>query len=341
MMAHKTLTLLLTGVIGLMGQEATATMQGLNQGTVIIGRSQSGLNGYHSTPVSQYQSPHSSAPGSYPYTADARKNNRPAKLYYPPTSYPRSLMTVAGFASSAQPIRTQRTVSPRITNNPAGMPVSSFIIGDGQQASNQKPERRQPHANRQRLTPQAVTPAVPDTTAIEPVATAPVRPVATTEPPAPPQPVAPVEPVAPPETTQETTRANALPPVATGASDIITLTPPPTLEASLPPDVSDPATLEIVFEAQSFALDDADIAQLDRLSAAMTADDGLDIQLLAYARGSDDQASQARRLSLSRALAVRGFLMERGIRSTRMQVRALGNKTTGGNPDRVNIIPRQ
>ena len=353
-MAHKTLTLLLAGtaVVGLMGQEATATAQGLNQETIVIGGAQSGLNGYYRTPVNQYQSPHASAPGFYPYTARAQKDSRPATLYYPPTSYPRSLMTVAGFASSAQPMLTQRTVAPypQITNTPAGAPVSSFIIGDGQQqamVSGQKSEPRQPtqstpqkapQPDTQSVTPQPVTPAVPDTTVVEPI---PVRPqaLATTEPPAPPQPIAPVTPVQPVEPTQST----ALPPVATGASGIITLAPPPRQEASLPPTEhdSDPTTLEIVFDAQSFALNDANIAQLDRLAAAMTADDGLNIQLLAYAKGSDDQASQARRLSLSRALAVRGILMERGIRSTRMQVRALGNKTTSGNPDRVNIIPRQ
>ena len=366
-MAHKTLTFLLAGgvLIGLMGGEATATMQALNQETVIIGGAQSGLNGYYRTPVNQYQSPHASAPGLYPYTARAQKDSRPATLYYPPTSYPRSLMTVAGFASSAQPMLTERTRAPhpQTTNSPAGAPRSSLMprssfIGEGgqQQAMRKKPATPQaPQAN------ESITPVAPNTPAAQlPAAqpTAPVRPepIASIEPPAPPQPVAtspappqpvtPVAPVTPAETAQETAtpQATALSPVTTGASGIITLAPPPTLEASLPPTdaptESDPTTFEIVFDAQSFALDDADIAQLDRLAAAMSADEGLNIQLLAYAKGSDDQASQARRLSLSRALAVRGILMERGIRSTRMQVRALGNKTTSGNPDRVNIMPR-
>ena len=360
-MTHKTLTFLLAGgvLIGLMGGEATATMQALNQETVIIGGAQSGLNGYYRTPVNQYQSPHASAPGLYPYTARAQKDSRPATLYYPPTSYPRSLMTVAGFASSAQPILTERTRAPhpQTTNSPAGAPRSSLMprssfIGEGGQQQAMAQHRKKPAAPKAPQASKSIAPVAPNTPAAQP--TAPVRPesVASIEPPAPPQPVATspappqpvtaVAPVTPAETA--TPQATALSPVTTGASGIITLAPPPTLEASLPPTdaptESDPTTFEIVFDAQSFALDDADIAQLDRLAAAMSADDGLNIQLLAYAKGSDDQASQARRLSLSRALAVRGILMERGIRSTRMQVRALGNKTTSGNPDRVNIMPR-
>ena len=44
------------------------------------------------------------------------------------------------------------------------------------------------------------------------------------------------------------------------------------------------------------------------------------------------------RLSLSRALAVRAFLIDRGVRSTRMDVRALGNKFEKGPGDRVDLI---
>lgn len=57
----------------------------------------------------------------------------------------------------------------------------------------------------------------------------------------------------------------------------------------------------------------------------------------AYAAGTAEAASKARRTSLSRALAVRTFLIENGVRSTRIDVRALGNKAEGGPPDRVDI----
>ena len=51
------------------------------------------------------------------------------------------------------------------------------------------------------------------------------------------------------------------------------------------------------------------------------------VQLLAYASGTPDQASKARRTSLSRALSVRTYLLAQGVQSTRIDVRALGNTT--------------
>jgi hypothetical protein len=74
------------------------------------------------------------------------------------------------------------------------------------------------------------------------------------------------------------------------------------------------------------------------VAKSMKQDGNLRLQLLAYAGGGAQTPSQARRLSLSRALAVRSKLIEKGIRSTRIDVRALGNKSEGGPPDRVDII---
>ena len=70
----------------------------------------------------------------------------------------------------------------------------------------------------------------------------------------------------------------------------------------------------------------------------MSGDDRLRLQLLAYASGASRSASRARRLSLSRALAARSYLIKEGVRSTRIDVRALGNKTQGGPPDRIDLI---
>jgi hypothetical protein len=61
------------------------------------------------------------------------------------------------------------------------------------------------------------------------------------------------------------------------------------------------------------------------------------MQLLAYAGGKKLSASKARRLSLSRALAIRSYLIGKGVRSTRIDVRALGNKIPSGKPDRVDL----
>lgn len=131
------------------------------------------------------------------------------------------------------------------------------------------------------------------------------------------------------------------------------LTPPPMAAkpepapqvASLPPTPAPAATsrggdtLSVPFAVDSARLPDASHAELDRLIKRMQKDDGLALQLLAYAEGDEANASKARRLSLSRALEVRKYLMEQGLRSTRIEVRALGNKLEGGgSPDRVDAV---
>ncbi len=77
---------------------------------------------------------------------------------------------------------------------------------------------------------------------------------------------------------------------------------------------------------------------LEALAERMDKDQALYVQLMAYAEGSDTEASKARRLSLSRALAVRSYLMNYGVRSTRIEVRALGNRVPDGPGDRVDLV---
>ncbi|MBN2752245.1 MAG: OmpA family protein, partial [Rhodospirillaceae bacterium] len=67
---------------------------------------------------------------------------------------------------------------------------------------------------------------------------------------------------------------------------------------------------------------------------SQNADDS--VQLLAYAQG--ENRSKSRRLSLSRALAVRSYLLSQDIRNTRIEVRALGDQIPDGKPDRVDVI---
>ena len=69
----------------------------------------------------------------------------------------------------------------------------------------------------------------------------------------------------------------------------------------------------------------------------MLANDALRLTIRAYAEGSAEEASQARRLSLSRALAVRSYLIEQGIRGPRMDVRALGHRIESPR-DRVDLV---
>lgn len=76
---------------------------------------------------------------------------------------------------------------------------------------------------------------------------------------------------------------------------------------------------------------------LDLLSLTFSKQAKIRMQLLAYAGEPNLTASKARRLSLSRALAVRSYLIKKGVRSTRIDVRALGNKTNLGAPNRVEL----
>lgn len=114
----------------------------------------------------------------------------------------------------------------------------------------------------------------------------------------------------------------------------------PKAQASLPP-ASAPAAGDVALRI-AFPNDDSKLpanAQkgLKDLAAKMKADEGLRLQLLAYAGGSDLSSSKARRLSLSRALAVRSYLIEDGVRATRIDVRALGDKTAEQPMNRVDV----
>ena len=61
------------------------------------------------------------------------------------------------------------------------------------------------------------------------------------------------------------------------------------------------------------------------------------ILITAYAAGTPETASQARRLSLNRALTVRSFLAEKGVSTARVDVRALGGQVADGPADRVDL----
>jgi outer membrane protein OmpA-like peptidoglycan-associated protein len=65
---------------------------------------------------------------------------------------------------------------------------------------------------------------------------------------------------------------------------------------------------------------------LDAVAAKLVTNDALRVQVVAHATGGSDQAIEARRISLARAVAVRGYLIDKGVRSLRIDVRALGNR---------------
>jgi outer membrane protein OmpA-like peptidoglycan-associated protein len=74
----------------------------------------------------------------------------------------------------------------------------------------------------------------------------------------------------------------------------------------------------------------------DNLNAAMT-NAGSRVQLLAYGGDKGDKGSDARRISLKRALAIRQVLIDDGVPSERIDVRAMGGADDGGPADRVDV----
>jgi outer membrane protein OmpA-like peptidoglycan-associated protein len=95
---------------------------------------------------------------------------------------------------------------------------------------------------------------------------------------------------------------------------------------------------QILFDKDAGALTDDGRTTLMRMAGTLAADPSAQLLVMAYAQGDAEQASNARRLSLSRALAVRSFLIDQGVHSSRIEVRALGNKVTDGPPDRVDLV---
>jgi len=145
----------------------------------------------------------------------------------------------------------------------------------------------------------------------------------------------------PPPEVEQAIPAAPMPPKA---GEVVIPLPPrddaPAEVASLPPaagPLSDGDSLRIVFDAETSKLPQTARESLLNMATEMRAQDNLRLQLLAYAGNANSSSSAARRLSLSRALAVRSFLIENGVRSTRIDVRALGNKSTDAITERVDI----
>lgn len=145
----------------------------------------------------------------------------------------------------------------------------------------------------------------------------------------------------------------ALPPAGTAPA------PPPQRSAARPPGppapplaLVDPAMplpdgpLRVVFDAASAAIPASAEPLIGAIAARLTREETARLQLRSYASGSEDTAREARQLSLARALAVRERLVAYGVRSTRVDIRALGTGRPGaaggdtrppGPDDRVDV----
>ncbi len=177
----------------------------------------------------------------------------------------------------------------------------------------------------------------------------PVKPVAKAESPAPPpavpKPV--VKKAAPPPPPVST--PPAAPPATTTTATATAEKPKPEPaakeQASLPPPAETLKTgraLQVKFGPKASKLPADAKGDLKALAKKLKDKGNLRLQLMAFAGGKELSPSKARRMSLSRALSVRSFLIENGVRSTRIDVRALGSKTTEDPVNRVdvNIVER-
>ena len=176
-------------------------------------------------------------------------------------------------------------------------------------------------------------PTVPEAPVAEKAvpATEPAPEVAVT-PPAPEVPA----PAAPPAPAPATAPAPAAPtppaPPAPAPTQVAKAEPGPAAPAAGAPE-----SALLAFAPGETRLPSEGIASLEQIALAAAADESLRIQLLAYASADGGPSSTARRISLKRALNVRKFLIDKDVRASRIDVRALGNRVPSGDPDRVDV----
>jgi outer membrane protein OmpA-like peptidoglycan-associated protein len=99
-----------------------------------------------------------------------------------------------------------------------------------------------------------------------------------------------------------------------------------------------PETIIVSYAAGGSAVPADSLASIKEASDRLAANPALRVRLFSYATDAEKNVSRARRLSLERAVAVRKVLIDNGLDSTRIEVRALGEQNPGGEPNRVDIV---
>lgn len=222
------------------------------------------------------------------------------------------------------------SVVPRTAPRPAPAPRP----GTARRAAESMPAAPPPRVTRRAIPP-------PDRAAAAPVAPPPapapkaLPPLAAKAPP-PPVAKAPPSPSSPVATAPAPPKARPAPPPARARG-----AEAPEKQVAALPGIPLPLAggqiLRIDFGGASMRLTPDAERKLKSLAATMMENDGR-LQLKAHAGGTGETRRLARRLSLSRALEVRSFLIEQGIRSTRIDVRALGRPEDDGPSERVDVV---
>lgn len=156
----------------------------------------------------------------------------------------------------------------------------------------------------------------------------------------PPPPAIPKAPSVEPAKTNVSAPPPPPPPTATDqvASAPATQPAAPADSTSAAPSAQGAGVTRVMFPSGESQLPEAGKSAMESVIKRLQDDEALRLQLKAYASGGQDSTNTARRLSLSRALAVRAFLIDNNIQSTRMDVRALGDRSEGGPADRVDLV---
>ena len=253
-------------------------------------------------------------------------------LLMPGPNMPHSTLHVPAPSANAGVTLRQPASAPKLASKPAApkIPAPAPKIATApkpsapaQAAPKQLTEAKAPP-------PPASAPATPPAPAAAPAKT-----VTASAPPPPPAP--------------ETTGAPPPPPMPTAAAPAA---PKPAETAAAAPKAAEQAStstatpadgpIKVVFNGDDTKLSADGQSVLEGVLGKLSANENTRVQLMAYAAGDDLTSSKARRISLSRALSVRSFLIEKGVRSTRIDVRALGDKSDGEPKNRVdvNVIER-
>lgn len=280
------------------------------------------------------------SPGAYP---------TPGVTTGAPNNVPTFLVRPDAPRYAAPPPAVQALIQGRSGSAPSRSVAAVPRASASTPAPTQAPALRQPTPRPSSSSTAASSTAVP-----KPVTPKPQPQQSASAAPTPPPPPAPsasssagaTPPPPPPSEPKPTRSASAAPPPpppavpkrqeATPASAPVATTSSPAPQPSSQSASGD--TTRIAFPGGQSQLPGDAAAKLDPVIAKLKEDSGLRLQLMAYANGDQDGANKARRLSLSRALAVRAYLIDNDIASTRMDVRALGNRADDGPADRVDLV---
>lgn len=171
---------------------------------------------------------------------------------------------------------------------------------------------------------------VPPSPPVAPPVAARPEPTPTPTPAPTPMPVrTPTPPAATPAPVAAPVAATPAPPARATAAVAPPLPPEPVVQ---PP--KGPVAATIAFVGQSAELNDSAKTDLDRLAKNLGDRSLRQIEIRAYAGGADPDS---RKISLARALVVRSYLIDKGVKA-RIEVGAFGGDSRGGSSDRVDIL---